>query len=214
MSEDLDTGSKTDFQIGQPADEVPTQAPDEECNGKRTDAQGRFRRYCENPAGEGTDHEGRGRCSECGGNNPGPTTEDGKKIARQNTTKHGLTADPRRYHEDLDNPADKEFVLRVSRAVEKRILENTGSVDFLDRVLARRVAVMLHISTVASEHFAEEGLLERIMTPDGQIEVENRMLDHIRQYNEALVRILRDIGATKESEAQMDALAVWRDKLE
>lgn len=210
MTERRESAAETDPQVGAPADEVPQRSPDETCNAKRTSGNGEFEGYCDNPAGHGTSHEGEGRCVECGGESPGPTTESGKLKARQNTTKHGLTADPTRMHEDLDDPEAQEFVLEVSRAVLRRIDDNTGGTDYLDRVLARRVAIMLYISTVASDHFAQEGLIERVMTPDGTIEVENRMLDHIRQYNKDLVRILRDIGATKDSDAEMDALAVWR----
>jgi hypothetical protein len=115
-------------------------------------------------------------------------------------------------HEDLE-PEARDFVLTASRSVLERIRENTGGVDYVDRILARRVAVMLYISVQASEHFATEGLIERVRTPDGTFEVENRMLTHIRQYNKDLVRILRDIGATKETDAQLDALAVWRQDL-
>lgn len=194
--------------------EVPTLEPDDQCNGKRTDGTGEFTGYCDNPAGEGTDHEGRGRCHECAGSSTGPQTETGKLLASRNSETHGMTADPFKYHDSLESEEEGEFVLRVAQAVENRIRENTGEVDFLDEVLARRAAVMVHVAAKASDYFTEEELFERIVTPDGTVEVDNRMLDHIRQYNKDLVRILDDIGATKDTGADLDALAMWRSDLE
>lgn len=199
--------------VGEDVTDVPTIDPDESCNGKRFTKDGKFEGYCDNPAGEGTDHEGRGRCAECAGNSTGPQTEAGKLKAARNGAKHNLTADPFNYHESLDDPEEGRFVLEAATAIERRIKENTGEIDFLDEVLARRMAVQLHIATKASEHIADEGLFERIFTPDGQIEVENRMLDHIRQFDKDLVRNLERIGATKASDGDVDVLEYWRASL-
>lgn len=207
-------GNKTNIELGGSPEEVPTLEPDADCNAKRTSGAGEFEGYCDNPAGMGTDHEGSGRCVECAGSSPGPQTETGKLIAARNNERHGMTADPFKYHDSLEREEETEFVLRVSQAIENRIRENTGEVDFLDEVLARRAAVMIHIVAKASEYFTQEELFERITTPDGTIEVENRMLDHIRQYNKDLVRILDDIGAAKDTGSELDALAVWRQDLE
>ena len=204
---------ETNPDLGQPVSDVPTLESDESCNGKRSSGNGEFEGYCDNPAGEGTDHEGSGRCAECGGTSAGPTTEAGKLVSSMNAQSHGLTADPFHYHEGLDSPEEKRFVLKVANSIEERIHENTGSCDFLDEVLARQMAVQFHIVAQASDHFNEEGLIERIFTDDGQIEVENRMLDHIRQYSKDLVANLEKIGATKGTERELDALAVWRSEL-
>lgn len=199
--------------IGDPVSEVPTVEPDEHCNGKTFDAEQKFEGYCDNDAGEGTDHPGEGRCAKHGGNSTGPKTEAGKLRSKSNGTKHGLTADPYAYHKTLDDPEQERFVIEAAAAIEDRIRENTGEVDFLDEIMARRVAVMIHIASRASEHVAEEDIFERIFTADGQIEVSNRMLEEIRQYNKDIARILDDIGATKESGAKMDALEAWRSNL-
>lgn len=205
--------SNSNSLVGEPSTEVPTIDPDDTCNGKRTGDSGIFRGYCDNPAGEGTDHEGEGRCAECAGNSTGPKTEAGKLKARSNATSHGLTADPTSYHESLPQ-GEREFVIRVARAVEKRIERNTGSLDFVDEVLARRMAIQLHIAFQASEYVVNNDLIETIRTDDGVIELENRMLDHVRQYDKDLVNNLEKIGATKGTSTEIDALELWRSELE
>lgn len=202
-----------DSLIGKDVTEVPTVEPDDTCNGKRFSKAGEFEGYCDNPAGEGTDTPGEGRCAECAGKSTGPTTEAGKIKARMNGTTHGMTADPFKYHESLSDPEEKRFVMEAATAIEQRIEENTGGLDFLDEVLARRMAVQLHIACMASEHVSQEGLFERVFTPDGQIEVENRMLEHVRQFDKDLVRNLEKIGATKAQEAEIDAVTFWRRDL-
>lgn len=207
--------TETEALVGKPAPDVPKIDPDSACNGKRTDHDGNFTGYCDNPAGQGTDHEGTGRCADCGGNNTGPKTEAGKLLASRNSEKHGLTADPFKYHETVDTDEEARFVLKTATAIEERIRENTGSLDFLDEVLARQMAVQFHIVAQASDHYAEEGLFEQIFTPDGQIEVDNRMLDHIRQFSKDLVNNLEKIGATEDSpDVEVNALAMWRSDLE
>lgn len=208
--------SNSEHLIGEPAGEVPKLDPDEKCNARRADPDGKFIGYCGNTAGLDTDHEGEGRCAEHGGSGGGvgPTTEAGKLKASRNSATHNLTADPFKYHETVDDGEEADFVVNVSHAIENRIDENTGEVDFLDEVLARQMAIQFHVVAKASNHFAEEGLFERIMTPDGQIEVENRMLEHIRQYNKTLVSNLEKIGAVEGSDPDFDAVTVWRSQLE
>lgn len=203
--------SNANSHIGDPVEEVPTIDPDDTCNGKRSSGAGEFEGYCDRPAGEGTNHEGTGRCAECAGNSTGPKTEAGKLASRQNGTKHNLTADPESYAETLDSEEERNFVYDVAHAVEQRIHENTGDLDFLDEVLARRIAIQLHIAMKASGYFGQQGLFERIQTDDGQIEVPNRMLEHIRQYDKDLVNNLEKIGATKSKDADIDALTLWRE---
>lgn len=48
--------------------------------------------FCRMNAGHGTNHVGYGRCKHHGGCNTGPTTEEGKAIAAQNSVKHGFYA--------------------------------------------------------------------------------------------------------------------------
>jgi len=208
MSGASDTRSDREPKVGDPVNEVPERAPDEYCNARTTE-DGKFQGYCGEPAGEGTDKDA-GRCWKHGGLSTGPTGDDLNLVE---PVTHGLTVDPHNYTRTLDTAEEKQFVLNVQSAVEDRIERNTGDLDFLDKALANRVAVMLHIACQAAEYANREGLFEQIFTPDGQIEVENRMLDHIRQYNKDLVRILRDIGATKESGNDLDAIAMWRSDL-
>lgn len=213
MSGVTDDRSITDPSIGDPVDEVPVKPPDEYCNARKS-KDGDFQGYCGEPAGEGTEKD-EGRCWQHGGSSTGPNDPElAMKAATANGMTHGLTVDPKNYIRTLDTAEEKQFVLNVQNAVEDRIERSTGDVDFLDRALANRVAVMLHIACQASEYASREGLFERIFTPDGQLEVENRMLDHIRQYNKDLVRILKDIGATKESSREIDTVAMWRSDLE
>lgn len=202
--------------VGDPVNEVPEKSPDEYCNARTTE-DGKFQGYCGEPAGEGTDNDV-GRCWKHGGASTGGKDEEAVaeavEIGGANTRTHGLTVDPHNYIRTLDSAEEKQFVLNVQSSIEDRIERNTGDLDFLDQALANRVAVMLHIACQAAEYANREGLFEQIFTPDGQIEVENRMLDHIRQYNKDLVRILRDIGATKDTQDELSATAMWRSQLE
>lgn len=52
--------------LGEPVEDVLELPPGENCNARRTD-DGRFQGYCQNRAGKGTDHVGRGRCKFHGG---------------------------------------------------------------------------------------------------------------------------------------------------
>lgn len=206
--------SETDPELGQPVEDVPTLEPDDKCNGKRFSGNGEFEGYCENPAGMDTDHSGSGRCKECGGNAAGGQTEAQKLASAQNVTQHGLTADPHNYHETLEDAGEADFVINTAAAIEQRIEDNTGELDFLDEVMARRVAVMIHIACTASDHFAQEGAFERITTDEGRIEVPNRLLEEIRQYNKDIARILDDLGATKNADGDFDAVTFWRQGLD
>lgn len=88
--------------VGRSSEEVPTVAPGEKCNGKRTTGSDpvEFQGYCKNVAGKGTDHLHEGRCQNHGGSNiPAPEGNDyavdndgGAPLGNDNRVDHGAFA--------------------------------------------------------------------------------------------------------------------------
>jgi len=199
--------------IGMKSSIVPTAEPGEECNGKKTerddDGTTVFAGYCNAKAGSGTDHLGRGRCKYHGGASTG--APDGN----QNGATHSLHADPQNYHDSLP-PEEKEYVRDVAETIEDRIRANTGSVDSLDHVMARRIAIELHIVSKASDYVENvSGLTETIMTESGEREKKAALLGEIRKRDNAIFKMLKDIGVLDDPESQKaNALESWRAFIE
>lgn len=187
---------------GLPTDEVPKLPASKLCNARKT-SDGEFRSYCDQAAGWGTDNEG-GRCKYHGGASPGAPE------GNQNATTHGLTADPTKYHESLP-PEEREYVLDVSAAIEDRIRAQKGDVDYVDRVLARRIAIKLHIVSNATDYVSTNGLTETVFTDDGSFDKESPLLPVLRQYDREIWNEMRDLGLLDDPESKKaDALDEWR----
>lgn len=212
--------------IGGPVEDAPTVDPGEHCNGRKIDKgnaedgfhsletiEPTFAGYCNQPAGWGTpDREG--RCKFHAGLSTGPKTEEGLANIREAQSTHSLAADPFGYDTDLD-PAEREFVQGFQGEIIERKKMMFGQVDFIDRVLAKRIAIRAHIAMKASEYVESEGLIETIWTEDGQISMQNRIMDELRRYDKTIVDDLRKLGLLQDPESKKAAaIDRWRQAME
>ena len=130
------------------------------------------------------------------GNDHATGNDGGAPEGNGNAETHGLHADPHKYHERRDQE-EKEWILDVSAAIEDRIRENRGDVDKLDRVLARRIAIKLHIASRATEHVDKEGLMQVIEVEDNgatyEKEIPNALLGELRQFDAETFRELKKL---------------------
>lgn len=167
-----------------------------------------FRGWCQADAGSGTDHKGQGRCKWHGGN-AGPPAHN------QNARKHALSVDPHHYEASLDS-AEQGFLSDIEDSIERRMMKVKGEVDFLDRVLARRVAIELHIVGKASAHVEEESGMVQIITGEhGSEEKKAALLDDIRKRDKDIIGMLKNLGVLEDPESQKaDALDQWRQFVE
>ena len=101
--------------IGEPIENVPQREPGGDCNARRS-ADGKFKGYCGNPAGKGTEHLGDGRCSHHGGSSP--RGEDSPHF------KHGLFSD---YLSD----DDREELEAIEASGNLANLQSTINYEFL-----------------------------------------------------------------------------------
>ena len=198
--------------LGEPPDSVPKIDPNEHCNGKkvdRSDGETVFDGYCNARAGMGTDHSGEGRCKYHGG------CSTGAPEGNQHAQTHALNADPHHYHQSLP-PEEKEYVRDVAASIEDRIRRNTGDVDYLDRVMARRVAIELHIVSKATDYVENvSGLTETIFTEHGSHEKKAALLGEIRKRDKSIFKMLKELGVLDDPESQKaDALESWRSWVE
>lgn len=191
--------------VGQPKGGVSKIPAGRLCNGKKTDDDGNFGGYCNMWAGTGTEEDA-GRCKHHGG-------LAGPAEGNQNATTHALRADPKNYAGALDDD-EATWVEEMSEVVLDRLREQKGDVDPLDRALAHRVVVKLHIVAHASEYVVSEGIVQEILTDEGQIVVENRVLDSLRRYDGEIVQELKTLGLLNDPDTKKaDALAEWKSYL-
>lgn len=182
--------------------DVPEIPPGELCNCRKF-TEGEFTGYCNCWAGKGCDTAD-GRCKNHGGLSPGAPKNNG------NAQTHALTADPKMYHKRLDEE-EKGWVYEMTEVICDRLRSQKGGLDPLDRTLARRVCIKLHIAAHASEYVADEGLFERVWTEDGQMEVPNRLLEELRRFDSEIVSELKSLGVLDDPDSQKaDALSEWK----
>lgn len=200
--------------LGNEPDEVPRIEPDEQCNGKKVERDDEseetvFAGYCNATAGKGTDHLGEGRCKYHGG------ASTGAPKGNQNAQTHALNADPHHYFQSLPRE-QKEYVRDVAASIQDRIRARSGDVDYLDRVMTRRIAIELHIVSKASDYVENvSGLTETIFTEHGSHEKEAALLDEIRKRDKTIFRMLKEVGVLDDPESQKaDALESWRSFVE
>lgn len=163
---------------GGPVEEAPKIAPDHYCNSRQSektdDGESVFAGYCSLRSGWGTDHVGEGQCKLHGGSIEGAGAPD----HNQNAQTHALDADPYHYYHSLDDE-EREFIDGVSATIQDRLRAQSGDVDYMDRVLARRVTIKLHIVSKASDYLENEsGLLQSIQTGFGTREEKAPLLTH------------------------------------
>lgn len=202
--------------VGTPMSYVP-RAPvtEKRCNGKRwegRDDENRklFAGYCQLSPGYGVEGTKEGRCKFHGG--AAHQSDDiGAPESNQNALKHGLTADPHHYHEKLE-PEEREFVMDAAATIRDRIREKKGDVDYLDRVLSQRIAIRLHIVSLASDYTGNVvGLTQTVFTEDGEFDQKTPLVDEIRQYDNSIMQDLQKLGVLNDPETQKaDALQEWK----
>jgi len=191
--------------LGEESHRVPTVDPGEYCNGKKTkrddDGTTIFAGYCNAKAGKGTDHLGQGRCKHHGG------CSTGAPEGNQNAQTHALNADPFNYYQSLPYE-QKEYVRAIAATIEDRIRTNTGTVDYLDRIIARRIAIELHIVSKASDYVMNvSGLTETIVTGHGSHEKKATLLGEVRKRDKAIFKMLKKLGVLDDFKSQKaDAL--------
>jgi|GEM_PF-2023299 len=206
------TGDDEDEFLGHEIDAVPKVDPDEECNGRKTehteDGDRVFAGYCSLPAGWGVvegGEDGR-RCKLHGG-----VASGGAPADNQNATKHGLDADPHHYYRSLP-PEEQQYIEVLASTLEDRVEEKTESVDHMDVVLARQVAIQLHISTKASKYIEEEsGLVQEV---GGRREAA-ALLEEVRKYDNSIFKSLKELGVLDDPESsKAHSVDSWRQFLE
>lgn len=116
----------------------------------------------------------------------------------------------------IASPEEKEYVRDVAASIEDRIRRNTGDVDYLDRVMARRVAIELHIVSKATDYVENvSGLTETIFTEHGSHEKKAALLGEIRKRDKSIFKMLKELGVLDDPESQKaDALERWRGFVE
>lgn len=208
-SELEDRGLSEDELIGEHKDDVPKLPFGRLCNAMKTEnGTGKFLGYCRAFSGQGTDQDD-GRCkNHFGGSKVGAPEHN------QHNRTHGMSADPMHYAESLDEE-EQAWVQDMTATICDRVRANTGNVDPLDRTLARRLAIRLHIASRASEYVRDNGMIETIWTDEGRQDVRNRLLEELRQFDKDIVNDLKKIGVLDDPESQKaDALAEWKSYVE
>lgn len=152
---------------------------------------------CGLAAGWGTDFDS-GKCRFHRGTSPDGTSHENNG----NAEKHALRADPKKYHE-RQSDADQEWIFELSEAILDRIRRVRGNVDPLDRVLARRIAIKLHIAAKASEYVDETGIVQEVFVEDGGYtkEIPNGIVQELRQYDREILNELKKIGLVDDPES-------------
>lgn len=196
--------------IGEEVGAAPKLEPGYHCNAKSfehiDDGPNRLTGYCSMRAGWGTDHVGEGRCRLHGGAIEGA----GPPTGNQHGATHSLNADPNRYYHDLE-PDEQAFIREVALAIEDRFRRLGDGIDYLDRVLARRVAVELHIVSKASDYIQNEsGLIQS----DRGVERKAALLGEVRKRDRDLFLMLREMGVLEFPESEPDPLDAWRGFIE
>lgn len=158
---------------------------------------------CGLSAGWGTDFES-GKCRFHRGTSP-----DGSSHKNNgNAETHALRADPKKYHM-RQGDEEKEWIFELSEVIQDRIRRVRSDVDPLDRVLARRIAIKLHIAAKASEYVDETGIVQEVYVEDGGYlkEIPNGIVKELRQYDSEIFHELKRLGLVDDPDSQQaDAL--------
>lgn len=150
---------------------------------------------CQRPAGWGTDSSS-GRCKFHGGASTGAPENNG------NAEKTGLHADPKKYKERQDKDQE-DWIRSVRESILDRMRSGGKEPDFLDRVLAERVAINLHIAANASEYVDEEGLIQTVFVEDGGYEkdIPNGLVKELRQFDKDIISNLKKLGVLEDPDS-------------
>lgn len=180
------------------------------CNVRETDEEDCFVGYCDQYASYDTETEERGRCKPHSVAKPPYTALQNN----QRASKHHMNSDPLKYAQNLDTEDEEEYIEGLKEVILDRLRE-TKEPDFLDDVMAKRVATKFHIVEQASEYVQAEGLVQVVYTEHGQHEDKNPVLQELRLYDSSIMTDLKRLGLLNDPETQKaDALAEWRDYIE
>lgn len=203
--------------IGEEMHLVPKIDPGEKCNARTStyishEDRGNikvFDGYCKNKAGTGTDHLGEGRCKHHGGSTP--KGKGGAAKHNQNAATNHLRSDPHHYAENLD-PAEEDWVRSTTAAILDRVRKIQGrEPDFLDRVLAKRIAINFHILGKATQYTQDE-IVQVILHEDGSSHEEpGALVEEVRRYSNSIFRNLRDMGVLEfEADESESEASQWK----
>lgn len=198
--------------IGKDTGDVPKIDSGEYCNAKKTDrdddGESFFAGYCNSKAGAGTDHLGEGRCRWHAG------CSTGAPNSNQNSATHSLKADPHHYYRSLSDD-EQAYIGEVASAIEERVEEFPREVDWMDRVLARRIAIELHIVAKATGYLESEGILQTVETAHGSRERKAALLAEVRRRDRDIFKMLEKIGVLDDPiPGSPEAVSGWRNFLE
>lgn len=110
---------------------------------------------------------------------------------------------PHHYFQSLPDD-EQEFIREVALSIEER-LRAQEELDHLDRVLARRVGVELHIVSRATDYIRSEDLIREV----GTVERDQALLDEVRRRDRSIVEMLKGLGVL-----EIDDVDIWRELLE
>ena len=120
-----------------------------------------------------------------------------------NAEKHGLTSDPLKYKERQD-PEEADWIRTVRESILDRIRHKGREPDFLDKTLAERVAIQLHMVHNATEYVDENGLVQTVFVEDGGYEkdIPQGLVKELRQFDKDIVSNLAKLGVLDDPESQ------------
>lgn len=186
------------YYFGKSKDEVPQIPHGRFCNIREFDDDGHFVGYCTESAS-----------TNLNGGERGPCKEHSKPLGNGSKGKHNMNSDPLDYKKGLTDKGEQDFIRSARETILDRLRKKKDP-DFLDAIVAERIATRLHIAAKASEHVNEEGITETVFTEHGQHEKENPVLSELRRYDNSIVSDLKDLGVLDDPETQKaDALKEW-----
>lgn len=147
-------------------------------------------------------------------------SDDGESHTNNgNAAKHNLTSDPLKYKERQPQ-TEEDWIRSVRESILDRMRHNGLEPDFLDQVLAERVASQLHIAIHATDYVDDEGLVQTVFVEDGGYEkdIPNGLVKELRQYDDSIFKNLKKLGVlndpdSQKADAQKNLQELWADDL-
>lgn len=85
----------------------------------------------------------------------------------------------------------------------------------MDRVLARRIAIELHIVAEATDYVESEGIIQTVETGHGTRERKAALLGEVRRRDRDIFKMLKQIGVLDDPvPGSPESLSSWRDFLD
>jgi len=127
----------------------------------------------------------------------------GQQKNNGNAEKAGLRSDPKKY-KARQSESEEDWIRSVRESILDRMRTRGREPDFLDRVLAERVAINLHMAANASEYVDEEGLIQTVFVEDGGYEkdIPNGLVTELRQFDKDIISNLKKLGVLNDPDSQ------------